>query len=123
MRDTFGNVSLTSSSRLPAKSEEIAVSPVIFPTWPCKTCDKSTANRIKDVGHDNWDRIGRLLSGASYSISTCGDDNIHFETCELGCELRKSIHLSLCKAVFDDNILIFHVPQLVQSLPECLRSD
>ena len=31
MRDAFGNVSLSSSSRLPAKSEEIAVSLVIFP--------------------------------------------------------------------------------------------
>ena len=44
------------------------------------------------------------------------DDDIDFETHELGRERRQAIEFSLCVAPFDNNVFPLHIPKLSQSL-------
>jgi hypothetical protein len=103
MGKTFGIVSLTSSSRCQLVLGQCCKACNVC-ARPRQACDKSTAHRIKDIGHDEGDRMGRLLGSASYTIATRRDDDIHIEAHQFGRQRGEAIKFSVSISILDDNI-------------------
>src|SRR6202048_2748211 len=84
---------------------------------PRKARDKTHADWISRVRHDDWDFARRLLCRLSGGREP-SDDYIDFETDQLGGQFGNSVSLSFRRSKLKSNILPFDVPQIAQPLPK-----
>ena len=91
-------------------------------TWSRKTCDEPAADRIGILRHDNRNRRSCFLHTTGYRRTT-RDDEVDFETHELGGKLAAALDFSFCRAPFDDDVLTLNVSELAETLAECLGAS
>src|ERR1700738_3666991 len=84
---------------------------------PRKARDKTHADWISRVRHDDWDFARRLLCRLSGGREP-SDDYIDFETDQLGGQFGKPVDLSFRRSKLKSNVLPFDVSQISQPLPE-----
>jgi len=79
--------------------------------------DEPLPHGIATAQHDDGDRLRRLLGGESRDPAL-GDDDIHFETDQLGRQIRKPFSSSVCVPDLEGYVPSFDVTQLAQALSE-----
>ncbi len=116
-RATLGKASLSSSNRLPSRSGAMRLSPVIFPpgrarleTSPVPTGSAAAANTMGIVA---LAFLAAKIAGAG------GDDDVNFETDQLGCKVRQPFEFPFCISVLNDNVFSFDIAKLAQPLAKC----
>ncbi len=80
--------------------------PCDIPTRPRKARDETISYRIAHGGDDDWDRGGRLPSGASRRRIRC-DDDIGLEADELGCQSEEPVDPTVRRSVVDNDVSTF----------------
>src|SRR5215813_5099759 len=117
-RATLGKASLSSSNRLPSRSGDMALSPVIFPsgrarleTSPSPTGSPTEANTMGIVGLAFL--AAKIAAGEKATMTST------FETDQFGCKVRQPFAFPVCIAVLNDNVFFFDVPKLTQPLAKC----
>ena len=115
-RRTRGNASLSNSSRFAASlgNEERVAGDVA--ARPREARNEAKPHGIADIGYDDRYRIrcGCLLRGEGARDRVRHDD-IDLEPNELGRECGKTIVLTFCKAILDDDVLAIDVTQVAKS--------
>ena len=70
--------------------------------------------------HNDGNRLGCILGRLDPIAPSRYQDEINFESHQLGCKLRLSAALSLRISVLDGDVLSFYVAKLAQGPPNCL---
>jgi len=78
--------------------------------------NKPDSDRIGTVGEDDRNRGGRPLR-CQRRLSARGDDDCHLAPCQIGCQRRQSIGLTLRVTMFDADISTFDEATFAQ--PPC----
>ena len=79
------------------------------------------SDRVAHDRHHDGDSGRRLLCSAGRG-GIAGDDEVEIETNELLRQLCKSLDVSICIPVLDDDVLPLHIAPLAQSLQKGVRS-
>src|SRR5512144_684366 len=82
-----------------------------IPTGSGEAGHEAVSDRVAHGGRDDGDRLGRLPRGAG-SRGGPGDDEIDLETHELGRQIRETLHVSVRRAVFDQDVATFDMAPL-----------
>ena len=114
-------ISLRSSSRFPLNSGARVESPVMFPpgrarlaTKPSPTGSVSCAMTMGIV------EVAPLA--ARVARPAARDDNLDFETYELGRERWKTIQFFLCRSPLNEDALSLNVTEFPKTLPQTLHA-
>src|SRR4030095_12724894 len=96
--------------------ELLEYQPRYIPARSGKAGNYAASDRVAHHRYYDGNR-GCGLPCAPRSRGPVGDDDVDLQTNKLSCQSWQAVQLSLCPAIFEDQVSAFHVSEFAETLP------